>query len=96
MSTFEKLENVTDRDSFLVFVKALIEDWDADEAETLRKKKLNIYDPIWDNSEWQNGSIGRFLEAATRWAEDVNKEGFPETPDWSTFARFLYAGKMYE
>jgi hypothetical protein len=46
MTLIEKLENVVDPDTFLVFVKALIEDREKDDAEISRKKKLNIYDPI--------------------------------------------------
>ncbi len=96
MSLTEKLENVVDCDTFLEFVKALIEDWEADEAEIISKKKLNIYSPAWDNSEWQNGSIGQYLEAASAWAEAIKEERMPENPTWRTFAEFLYAGKIYE
>ena len=96
MSLLEKLENVTDRNTFLEFVKALIEDWEADKAEIIQKKKQNIYDPIWNNSEWQNGSIGQFLEASSAWAEAIKEERMPENPTWRTFAEFLYAGKVYE
>ncbi|NMB69420.1 MAG: hypothetical protein GYA20_11740 [Chloroflexi bacterium] len=96
MSLLEKLERVTDRDTFLEFVKALVEDWEADEAETIRKKKLNIYNPRGDNSEWQNGTIGQFLESAAAWAVDSNSERMSETPTWRLFAEFLYCGKIYE
>lgn len=96
MSLTEKLENVVDCDTFLEFVKALIEDWEADYAEIIRKKKLNFYSPVGDNSEWQNGSIGQYLEAASAWAEALKKERMPENPTWRTFAEFLYAGKIYE
>lgn len=95
MSLLEKLENVTDLDTFLEFVKALIEDWEADEAEIIRRKKLNIYNP-WDNSEWQNGTIGQFLESAATWAVDSNNQKESETPTWRFFAEFLYCGKTYE
>lgn len=96
MSLSKKLENVVDHDTFLEFVKALIEDWEADEAEIIRKKKLNIYDSVWDDSDWQNESIGRYLEAASAWAEAIKEERMPENPTWRTFAEFLYAGKVYE
>ena len=96
MSLIEKLDNVVDRDTFLIFVKALIDDREKAEAEIIRKKKLNIYDPIWDNSVWQNGTIDAYLEAASAWAEAVKEERMPENPTWRTFAEFLYAGKVYE
>ncbi len=38
MSLTEKLENVVDRDTFLEFVKALIEDWKKDQANIERRK----------------------------------------------------------
>jgi hypothetical protein len=43
-----------------------------------------------------------FLDAATSWADHVHETGderaawFPEEPSWAVFARFLYAGKIYE
>jgi hypothetical protein len=96
MSLREKLDNVTDFDTFLEFVKALIEDWEAEEAEIDRQKKLNIYNPMYTAQEWQNGSIGQYLDAASAWAEAVKDERMPENPTWKTFAWFLYAGKSYE
>ncbi len=46
MSLTEKLENVVDRDTFLEFVKALIEDWKKDQANIERRKDVNTYRPL--------------------------------------------------
>jgi len=51
MTLYDKLEQVSDRDSFLIFVKALIEDWEEDRKRIEEKKKQNVYSPVWDNSE---------------------------------------------
>ena len=93
MSLREKLENVTDRETFLEFVMALIADWEHDQARINDLKAKSAYNPVWDNSEWQNGSIGQYLEAASAWIEVRNSL---DQPAWRTFAEFLYAGKIYE
>jgi hypothetical protein len=87
-----KLEKVVDRNSFLEFTKSLVEDW-AREEKRIEENKNNSYSPISGNSEWQNGTIGSYLEAAASWAEDSAQ--FKE-PSWKDFAKFLYAGKNYE
>jgi len=83
MDLTEKLELVSDRDTFLAFVHALIEDW----------KEKN------SKSEWQNATIGTYLEAALAWAKDSQmgeKQGLSASESWKAFAIFLYAGKIYE
>jgi hypothetical protein len=93
----ERLENVKDSDSFLLFVSALIEDRKKNEEEISGKKSLNIHSPVSNNNEWQNNSIGDYLEAASEWAKAFMRQGnLPEHPTWKTFAEFLYAGKIYE
>ncbi len=96
MALKEKLENVIDQSSFLEFVKALIEDWDRNEVEIERKKSANLYSKIFDDSEWESGTIGSYLEAALAWFEDKNQKGPIKNPTWRTFAEYLYAGKIYE
>lgn len=88
-------DNVTDRHTFLIFVKALMED------------KI-IEDSIEENSPsspysagargWENNTIANYLESCIAWTEDSlgQKMGLPETPSWQSFAAFLYAGKFYE
>jgi hypothetical protein len=65
MSLNEKLENVIDCDTFLEFVQALADDWENERAGTQKKKNLNAYDPVGDDSGWQNGTIGQYLAAAS-------------------------------
>jgi hypothetical protein len=95
MNLKDKLDRVSDRNSFLEFVKALIEDWNENEKKIEEKKKQNLYSPTWDDSEWQNGTIGSYLEAATAWAEAFRENRLNES-SWKSFAEFLYAGKIYE
>ncbi len=91
----ELLEGVNDRDSFLEFVKALIEDRKAE----LEDEKSNPGSPIGPGSRgWENGTIENYLDASVAWVEAWNgKEGeVPKEPTWQSFARILYAGKYYE
>ncbi len=81
MSLIEILENVIDRETFLEFIKALIEDREKADTEIIRKKKLNTYDPIWDRSgEWENGEIAGYLKAASSWAEARKEQRMPGNP----------------
>jgi hypothetical protein len=77
MSLTEKLERVIDREPFLDFVKVLIEDWEKDEAEIIKKKKLGIYSSVRDNSDRQSGTRGAYLEAASAWAEAIKEKRMP-------------------
>ena len=92
-SLTEKLGNVVDRETYLEFVRALIDDWEKDVARINDLRDKNAYNPGWDNSEWQNSSISQYLEAASAWV-DTGK--LPDQPTWRAFAEFLYAGKIYE
>jgi hypothetical protein len=89
------VEAVSDRQSFLVFVKVLV-------ADRSMAEELENESPSSPNGPgalgWENGSIATFLESAVAWTEDwKGKKGeLPETPSWQSFARFLYAGKYYE
>ena len=73
------LERVSDRTSFIVFVRALASD-------------ARIGD------DWQNSSIGDYLEAAAAWGEDSARlpGALPEAASWKALALFLYSGKIYE
>ncbi len=52
------------------------------------------------SEEWQNRSIPDFLESALSWAKEFSD--CPENdidwnkPDYRTFAKILYMGKIYE
>jgi hypothetical protein len=86
---------VYDRESFLVFVRALIADRRASIAAELESPS-SPYGA--DAGGWENITIESFLFAALRWAESAgNLQNFwPAEPSWQSFARFLYMGKVYE
>ena len=90
------LEKVTDQETFLRFVRALIGDrLDEEEKEPIQPS--SSWGP--GANGWQNGSIAAFLDAATRWAVDTEmgeRQGLPPGPSWKKFAVFLYHGKIYE
>jgi hypothetical protein len=52
--------------------------------------------------EWENPTLGRFLDAMERWIASMDSyyknTGQPsvEIPTWRTFADILLASKMYE
>ncbi len=96
MTLSDKLENVNDQSTFLDFVRALIEDWDQNEVKIDGKKSANLYSPVFDNSEWNSGTIGSYLEHALAWFEDKNQNRPIKNPTWRILAEFLYAGKIYE
>lgn len=87
------LDAVTDRDSFLAFVSALV----ADRREAGASETGSPYGP--DAGGWENVTIEDFLEAAIAWARDTDMgetQGLPASPSWRGFATFLYCGKIYE
>lgn len=87
---------VTDRDSFLAFVRALIEDR-RDSLAREAARPSSPYGP--DAYGWENVSIEAFLSAALAWAEDSRMgqaHGLDGAPSWRIFALFLSAGKGYE
>ena len=92
----KKLEQVSNRDSFFVFVKALIEDRKDETAKELITPS-SPYGP--GANGWENGTIEAFLDAALAWAE-VTKMGQSQElsgePSWKAFAVFLYCGKIHE
>jgi hypothetical protein len=65
MSLTDELENVVDLETFLDFVLALIDDWERIEKEgRFRRPNLSTQSP----DDWQNGTIGSYLDAALAWA----------------------------
>ncbi len=91
----EKLESVVDRESFLVFVRALV----ADRKDEVSKEKKSPSAPYGTGANgWKNGTIETYLDAALAWTEDwIGKDGgLPKEPTWKSFAKFLHAGKYYE
>jgi len=103
----KRLDAVHDKASFLEFIRALVDDRRV-EAEEEAKDPSGP----WGGSPngWANATIDSFLDAAVAWAEPESgldsagssvaprraPDWFPEDPSWQSFARFLYAGKIYE
>lgn len=88
----ELLEEVTDKESFLIFSNALVKDREPHEGKTT--------DEVGFVDDWANNSIWGYLESAVAWAEDSNfgenqKKELKNNP-WGQFAAFLYCGKIYE
>ena len=91
----ELLERVVDRESFLVFARALVLDY----QDKVEKEKVSPSPPYSPGANgWENGSIDNYLDAAISWTEDWlgREHELPPEPSWKSFARFLYAGKYYE
>jgi hypothetical protein len=90
------VDEVTDLDSFLTFVDALI----ADREDEVRKEHIQPSSPWGPGANgWENGTIEQFLFAALRWAQDTRMgqtQGLPVEPSCKAFAVFLYCGKIYE
>ncbi|HVI39746.1 MAG TPA: hypothetical protein VM577_03725 [Anaerovoracaceae bacterium] len=53
-------------------------------------------------SDWENASLDRFLEAMEAWINAMDSYGKNTgdmdvtQPNWKTFAKMLYAAKVYE
>ena len=91
-----RLEAVTDANSFLAFVHALV----ADRESAVQRQKAQPSTP-WgpDAGGWENTRIETYLEAAAAWAEDTDfgaSQGLNASNPWRLFAQFLSVGKIYE
>ncbi|ABC30710.1 conserved hypothetical protein [Hahella chejuensis KCTC 2396] len=88
----ELLKEVTDEESFLLFVKSLIADREPHEGK--------VADGADSTDGWASNSISGFLKGAVAWAEDSDFGNCqdPELKEnsWKQFAVFLYCGKVYE
>jgi hypothetical protein len=88
--SIELLGQVKDRESFLAFAKALLEERElAEKMEREEPEKYRLCGAL----GWENGSISSFLGAALACVEDGSH--FEES-SWRGFAEFLYCGKIYE
>lgn len=94
MELHELLEDVNDRDTFVRFVKALIQNRrEADELTRQNPEKFQWSGVL----DWENGSIDTYLDAALACFEDGKRhDEKPEEITWKRFAEFLYGGKIYE
>lgn len=88
------LDCVIDERSFIEYLRALAGEWSA-------RHESGVFStlPTDPASNWENASIGAFLDAAVRWA-DASRDGLrfydvPTNP-WRRMAEIMRAGKEYE
>jgi hypothetical protein len=87
--SIELLGQVKDRESFLAFAKALVEERElAEKMEREEPEKYRFCAPL----GWENRSISSFIGAALACVEDGS---YFEEANWRGFAEFLYCGKIY-
>jgi hypothetical protein len=94
MTLSDYLDNVRDKDTFIVFVRALAEE--REQAQQLEREDPVRYQ-LGGALDWQNGDIASYLWAALEYFDphpDVEPVG--DTPTWQGFAEFLWMGKIYE
>ena len=93
MDLYEILEEVKDKESFLKFVDALIED----RKQASYSEKLRASDYQLSSDDWQSVTIESYLESASSWLRDYQwKDRNPDEMSWKRIAVFLYCGKIYE
>lgn len=96
MELHELRDLVIDEKSLVVFLKALVEDFDDEK----RKESLAPSSPYGPGANgWENRDLSSFLWAAITWAEtSENGLRFYEKSDnpWKRVADILYAAKIYE
>jgi hypothetical protein len=92
------VEGVLDEASFLLFLKALADDWNDERA----KEALHPSPAFGPGANgWEHGTIGQFLESMVAWANAKPIEGTrpnelaPENI-WRRAAHIVLAGKYYE
>jgi hypothetical protein len=91
MSLVDYLENVKDKETFVEFVNALIED--RSRAETIEQQNVENYKATLEPAlGWHNTNIESFLQAALVWMVDSDRKDV----SWKLMAEFLYSGKIYE
>lgn len=96
MTLTDELENIDDIETFLDFVRALIDGWETNEKEG----KFQGFDKFTSSTtDWQNGTVVSYLEATHSWAKSTkmgDKRGVASSLSWKAFALFLCMGKIYE
>ena len=90
MSLVDYLENVKDKETFVEFINALIED--RSKAERLEQQNIENYKSAGAALGWHNTNIESFLQAALVWLVDSDRNEV----SWKLMAEFLYSGKVYE
>ena len=90
MELIDLVEAVDSRDSFLKFLRALIDDKEDED----NKEIINPSSPYSSGMNgWENQSISDYLESIYGWVEDSETK---EKPSWKLIAKGLYMGKIYE
>ena len=96
LDLYDMLEQVTDRESFFTFVRALI----ADRRDEVAQEQVQPSAPYRPGANgWEHDTIEEYLDAALAWAKSTGMgetQGLPAEPSWQAFAVFLYCGKIYE
>lgn len=88
------LEKVSDRETFIEFVWALIRDR---EETIVRENQAPESHRGYGAFGWQNDTIESYLAAALACVEaHANRDDILKEPSWKAFAEFLYVGKIYE
>lgn len=94
---YELLEQVDSKETFLRFLNVLAIDWQASQSP---KTPASASPDSSAADDWQNPSLGSFLQSMHSWALTQNaKTGEPNLPEeatWNAFARMLAAAKVYE
>jgi hypothetical protein len=94
MTVSDYLDNVKDKETFIIFVRALAEE--REQAQKLEKESPVRYQ-LGGALDWQNGDIASYLWAALAYFEpNPNREPVRDEATWQEFAEFLYMGKIYE
>lgn len=95
LELYDLLKKVKDEKSFLIFVKALLDE----RYEDIKLEKENPSSPYSSSHKgWENTTLESFLEASIAWANDSNFGKLQKIKEnlWYKFATFLYCGKIYE
>ena len=92
-TNFLNPDSVSDRESFILFLDALVAD--RQQAEALERSNPKMYS-LGGANDWQNSSISAFLECALAGAEAQDKWGTSSGLSWQDLAVFLFLGKIYE
>lgn len=93
MKSTELLDKVNDRESFLAFAEALVQ-------ERRQAEKIEAADPEgfkWGGAlGWTNTSISSFIEGGLSQFDPERHEKPIESPTWKDLAYFLYLGQFIE
>ena len=85
------LDEVSSKESFLIFLEALL----VDKIDENEKEKINPSSPYGSGyNGWENNTLEAFLKSVLSFGRD--SVAITEAPNWKAFALLLYAGKFYE